>query len=85
MSISDFSEIGWLEKNGAVDRSACMLLQTVNDALRARSNPHRASLPSPRSGCTLAALLAADLQWLDALHLFNEGFCWGAHEASEQL
>ena len=28
----------------------------------------------------LAALLAADLRWLDTLHLFNEGFSWGAHE-----
>jgi len=27
-----------------------------------------------------AALLAADLRWLDTLHLFNEGFSWGAHE-----
>lgn len=32
-----------------------------------------------------AALLTGDLRWLDALHLFNEGFSWGAHEDWEQF
>lgn len=31
----------------------------------------------------LAATLSADLQWLYALDLFNEGFYWEAHEAWE--
>lgn len=31
----------------------------------------------------LAATLTGNLQWLSALDLFNEGFCWEAHEVWE--
>ncbi len=34
---------------------------------------------------TVAALLAADTQWLYAVDLFNEGFYWEAHEAWEHF
>ncbi len=34
---------------------------------------------------TVAALLAADAQWLYAVDLFNEGFYWEAHEAWEHF
>lgn len=46
-----------------------------------------AQLPTePASRCrALAALLAADSRWLYAIDLFNEGFCWEAHEAWEQF
>lgn len=45
------------------------------------------SLPTdPRSRRrALAALLAADSQWLYAIDLFNEGFCWESHEAWESF
>lgn len=67
----------------------------VNDA-RGHSSSH-ASQPAPIPLGTLtqfptepasrrhalAALLAADLRWLHAIDLFNEGFSWEAHEAWE--
>lgn len=31
----------------------------------------------------LASILAANREWLFAIELFNEGFCWEAHEAWE--
>lgn len=46
-----------------------------------------ASLPTDSASRrrALAALLAADSQWLHALDLFNQGFYWEAHEAWESF